>query len=296
MARTAQNGSATERSLNILEEIAAADRPVGLVELGRRIPLPKPTLHRLVRTLEQQGYISKDVDGRSLVPGPRLTAMAFQVIRGKAAASARRVVLEKLAAAVGETCNLVVLDGHRILYLDRVEAAWPLRLSFQIGEHVPLHCTATGKLLLALQPARERRRLLEHLSLEPLTPATITDAAVLEEELKHIRRQGYGTDQEEFISGMVAISAPIQPAHGTPVAAVSIHAPKLRRSLTELEGFLPQLRAAAARLASTWENTPPEDEAGDPPPNQRTTLLSSVRGRKVSDDEDATDVHGRVQA
>jgi DNA-binding IclR family transcriptional regulator len=275
MARTAQNGSATERSLRILEEIAAAGRPVSLVALGRRIPLPKPTLHRLVRALEEQGYVSKDLDGRSLAPGPRLTAMAFQVVRGKVAASVRRVVLENLAAAVGETCNLVVLDGHRVLYLDRVEAAWPLRLSFQIGEHVPLHCTATGKLLLAMQPARQRRHLLEHLRLEPLTPATITDAVVLEAELKRIRRQGYGTDQEEFISGMVAISAPIQPARGTPVAAVSIHAPKLRRSLTDLEGFLPQLRVAAAYLAGTWESTPPEDEA-DAMPNAHPKAVGGV--------------------
>src|SRR5690606_15805750 len=110
----------------------------------------------------------------------------------------RHDVLVELVKQVEETCNFTTLDGTQVLYLDRVEAQWPLRLIFDVGSHVPLHCTASGKLLLAFMPSRECARVLPHLKLDAKTPSTITCLLALEREIKQIRDQGYATDREEF--------------------------------------------------------------------------------------------------
>ncbi len=237
-----------ERALSLLRELSLAERPLSLPELGRRLAIPKPTLHRLARGMEDLGYIARTEDGRSLVPGPRLTEIGLGVVRFQASRAPVHAVLEDLAGEVGETCNLVTLDGHKIRYTDRVETAWPLRLAFRIGQHVPMHATSTGKLLLALQPEDRQAKLLSALKLERLTERTIADPVALAGELAAIRRRGYSTDNEEFLPGMVAVAVPVRIDDGPPVAAVSIHAPTQRRTIDDLAGHLPRLRDAAAKI------------------------------------------------
>lgn len=258
MGEVRDTGSAAERTLQVLEAIATAGRAVTLADLAKSLALPKPTVHRLVRLLEEQGFVAKDLDGRALVAGPRMAAMAASVIHNRLSWAPCRAVLERLSRRVDETCNLVQLDGTAMRYVDRVETAWPLRLSFQVGQQVPVHCTATGKILLALQPARVRRRIIASLDLAALTERTFTDPETLEAELERIRRQGYGTDDQEFVPNMVAVAVPILPPDGPPVAAVSIHAPVVRRTLPDLIGFLPHLREAAARIAEAAYGDPEE--------------------------------------
>src|SRR3546814_13027722 len=92
----------------------------------------------------------------------------------------RRVILEQIVETVGETCNVGVLDGSQVVYLDRVECDWPLRTQLHAGSRVPLHCTGMGKLFLATLPERARRRIIETLPLRRSTENTITDPERLE--------------------------------------------------------------------------------------------------------------------
>jgi IclR family acetate operon transcriptional repressor len=252
MAKTRQTGSSGERLVKVLEALIEAERPLSLPEIGSAVDLPKPTVHRLVTLLEEVGYAMKDPGGRRYVPGPTIHKMARRLIQGRSFSAARHALLERLADSVGEAANLVLLDGSELIYIDRVDTAWPLRLKFDVGTHVPIHCTAAGKLLLALQPKRARDRLIEAIS--PLlahTDRSITDQATLEEELKTIRRRRIGTDNQEFLAEMVAVAVPIDIPTGVPIAALSIHAPTARRSLDDLLALVPQLQETAKRISDT---------------------------------------------
>ena len=256
MDKNRQTGSTGERLLKVLESLTERDRPLSLPELTQIVDLPKPTVHRLVTLLEGIGYVIKDPVERRLVPGPALHRLALRVIQSRGSAAARHAILRRLADAVGEACNLVLLDGDQLVYIDRVDTAWPLRLRFEVGSHVPLHCTATGKLLLALQPKRARDRLIASIELESYTPRTIITPDALQAELKAINRDRIGQDNQEFLSAMAAVAVPVETPQGPPVLALSIHAPTVRRSIEDLRGFVPRLREAAAAISQTMDWAP----------------------------------------
>jgi IclR family transcriptional regulator, acetate operon repressor len=162
----------------------------------------------------------------------------------------RHAVLSALVEAVGETCNFTTLDGSQVLYLDRVEARWPLRLTLDVGAHVPLHCTASGKLFLATLPGARREALLAQLALPAMTPHTLTDRDALAAECQAITERGYSADREEFIAGLVAVAVPVFDEQGAVRAALAVHAPSARMSLVQMVERLPALRDAAQRMAS----------------------------------------------
>lgn len=240
--------SSAGRSLRLLATLAGAGRALTLAELADALALPRPTVHRLCGQLQELGFLARDVDERSFVAGPALRRLAFDTLNHGTARGLRHEVLAALVAQVGETCNFTTLDGTRVLYLDRVEAHWPLRLTLEVGSHVPLHATASGKLFLALMPAPARDALIGQLALERLTPETITDPQALRNECAQIAAQGYASDRGEFIAGLIAVAVPVLDAQGRQRAAIAVHAPTARMTLGEAQQKLPFLHAAAARM------------------------------------------------
>ncbi|ATJ83562.1 IclR family transcriptional regulator [Halomonas beimenensis] len=239
------------RAISLLEQITTAEYSISAADLDKRLDIPKPTIHRLLKQLEEQQLITRDLDGRHLLPGPRLHRMAMGTLANESLKAPRRMLLERLAKEVGETCNLTLLDGHQLLYYDRVETNWPVRIQLAPGSRLPLHCTASGKLFLALMPPNRRRALLSSLDLEAHTPYTLTSTSALEEQLGQIARDRLSTDNEEFIQGMVAIAVPIFDGVGHIQATLAIHAPRLRHSIESLMEWAPLMRQVAAELEET---------------------------------------------
>jgi hypothetical protein len=136
-----------------------------------------------------------------------------------------------------------------VLYLDRVEAQWPLRLTLDVGSHVPLHCTASGKLFLALMPKTARDALIDRLPLERMTANTITKADALRAECDEIAKRGYSRDREEFIAGLVAVAVPVRDAAGEVRAALAVHAPTARMSMEDAVKRIDALKAAAGKMS-----------------------------------------------
>jgi DNA-binding IclR family transcriptional regulator len=239
------------RTLRILDLVAKSDRPVAVPDIAAALSLPRPTAHRLCARLESLGFLGRTPGSRHLVVGPQLFALCLAGIMRDDGRGERRALLAALVDQVGETCNLTVLSGSEVLYLDRVESHWPLRLHFEAGSRVPLHCTSSGKLLMANLPAARRRRILETLDLKAMTPNTVTSLKALTAELDAIRARGYSIDAEEFLLGMNAIAVPVRAAKGRVIAAIACHAPAARMSVEAATAHLPALQAAAARMAAT---------------------------------------------
>jgi DNA-binding IclR family transcriptional regulator len=252
MPRKEDNIPATLRAIAVLESLVAADRPASLAELTESSRLPKPTLYRMLGMLESAGLVAREPAARRYAPGPRLAALARNVMLNGSLRAERHAILARLVEEIGETCNFTMLDGAEVVYLDRVEAAWPLRMNLSSGSRVPLHCTASGKLLLALLPKPARERLVARLPLTRYTGTTITEPKKLGAELARIRAERHATDNEEFHAGLACVAVPVTDRAKRTCAALAVHAPVSRMPLARALEHLPSLRRAADAMAATF--------------------------------------------
>ena len=246
------NSSPSLRLFELLEIMCAHGRPFSLADAIEATGWPKPSVHRMLGQLESGGLLAREPDGRRYTPAPRLLRLAESTLSAGTQHGVRHAVLRQLVADIGESCNLTALSGAEVIYLDRVESAFPLRLELRPGTRVPLHCSASGKLCLAhLDPAR-RRALLDGLSLTHHTATTLVRRDALEAELATIRRQGHAFDAEEFVDGLVCIAVPVRASGERGLrCALALQAPSARVPLARLPAFLPRLAEAAQALART---------------------------------------------
>lgn len=252
-AEIANETSSTLKAFGVLEVLVRAGRAVTLSELMQATELPKPTLHRTLALLEEAGILCREPGGRAYMIGDRLSRFGLDVLRNDAAATERRVVLRRVVSEIGESCNLAVLHKGALIYLDRIEANWLLRLQIPVGEvAMPPHCCASGKLLLAHLGAPERQRLLELLALEQFTVRTITDRQVLASELDRIVSCGYAVDNEEYVLGVACVAVPVRSRNGEVVASIAVQGATARLPLMRAIEFVPRLQAAAVDIGSTF--------------------------------------------
>lgn len=248
----AAESSPALKAFSLLEIVAGMDHPPTLAELTEAAGLPKPTLHRWLTMLEGADLLRRMPDGRRYELAARATALAFAILSNNSGSTQRHQILERVVGRLGESCNLTVLEGSEVMYLDRVEAAAPLRVAFQKGSRVPAHASASGKLFLAMMPPVKRDRLIGTLHLARHTANTLADAEALRAELGRIRRDGYAFDDEEFLSGLFCVAVPIFDRSGRDcIAALALQAPVVRVSRANAAEHLPTLREAAEALAVT---------------------------------------------
>ena len=245
----------TVKAVAILEAMATVRRPLGVTEVGVLLGLPKPTAHRIVRMLESEGLLQREPGSRRFVPGARLVRLGLGVVAASMLSAPRHAILEALSQKIGETCNFGVMADNHVVYLDRVESAWPFGLRFEPGSHVPLHCTSMGKLFLSLMPVKKCALLLRSIPLYRYTENTITDAARLEAELKNIRSAEVSTDNQEFLAGVVCVAVPVRDNNKQPVAALAVSAPLARMTLQQGLQHVPLLQAAAEQLTLTIDES-----------------------------------------
>ena len=238
----------TLRLFSLLEVIASKDQMTSLQGLTDETGVPKPTLHRMLAQLESAGLLQRSGAGRQYGSGARLRRLAENLLFNGIHHGAQHAVLRRLVDEVGESCNLTALSGSEVIYLDRVETAAPLRFYLHPGSRVPVHCSASGKALLAQRTPAQRKRLLAHAPLEAYTAKTITDFARLEKEIRLVKRQGYALDDEEFLPGLLCVAVLVPSAQGRSNLCIAVQAPSMRLPLDEALQMLEPLQRAAAAL------------------------------------------------
>jgi IclR family transcriptional regulator, acetate operon repressor len=243
------------KAIDIMEAVVTAPIPPSASGIAEQLNYAKPTAHRIVSGLREFGLLEREIGNAGLTEGRRLITLAINVLNSASSRGPRRAILQGLVERVGETCNLGVLADGVVVYIDRVEAQWPLTLRVEPGRRVPLHCTAIGKTLLAMQPQRSRNRYLNVLELKPHTPDTIVDPARLQGELDEVRaNDGLAFDNQEFLSGVICAAVPIHTRDRRLVAALGVTAPRARWSLDSARGHVPALFEAASRLGETFSS------------------------------------------
>jgi IclR family KDG regulon transcriptional repressor len=220
--------SSVRNAARLLKVFLTREESLGVSELARRLGLAKSSVHRLLTTLAAEGLIEQD----PATGGYRLGIVVFEL--GEAVRvhldlhAAAGPVLASLREQTGESSQVGVLDGTHVVYVDRLESSQSLRLFTETGRRVPVHCTSSGKVLLAHLEQAALDQLLDGLELPRLTPNTITDAAALVAELDKVRRRGWAEAVDEREIGIASVAAPVRGADGVVAAAVSIGAPAIR--------------------------------------------------------------------
>ena len=237
------------RTLMILEAVANSTEPLSATEINRTIGLPKQSIHRLIQTMIDEGFLIRDVSGKRLRPAPRSLQLAQGLLMTQQATTARRQILQHLAATIGETINFVVPEPDGMTYLDRIETDWLFRIELPVGSRVPFHCTASGKCYLASLDGEQRNRMLSTIQFEPRTANTHMSARTLTQELDQIAKRGYSLDKEELFDGMVALAVPVLDSNGRFFAAVAFHGPTQRLSEKVLVSHLETMQEGATRLS-----------------------------------------------
>ncbi len=248
-ARSSGGVQSLERAFDLLELMAAAGGEVALSRLAEESGLPTATIHRLVRTLVDDGYLLQQPSRRYAL-GPRLISLGTSASRTVEAWAGPH--LQQLAEGSGETANLAMLDVDRVMYVAQAPSSrHTMRMFTEVGRRVAAHCTGVGKALLAQMPDNEVRQVLASAGMPALTEHTIVEVDVFLVELGRVREQGYAVDDGEQEAGVrcVAVALP-----GSATSAVSVSGPASRVTRRAVPGLVPLLRAAAEALAGRAGN------------------------------------------
>ena len=249
-----------DRATGLLEILAEAPAGAPLSVLAAASGLPPSTVHRLLGAMVGQGWVRR-LPGRTYALGPRLIHLGERASR--TLGSLARPHLARLVDEIGETANLALLDGDRVVYAAQVPGRHAMRMFTEVGRRVRLHSTGVGKVLLAQLPAEGARALLLHAGMPARTPRTVTDVDRLLAELPTIRAQGYAVDDGEQETGVRCLAVPV-PAGGD--AALSVSGPEGRLPVDAVPRLAPVLQAVAAALAAELTGGPPAISSPGPRP------------------------------
>jgi IclR family transcriptional regulator, acetate operon repressor len=243
----AAGSQAVARALAVLMQFIETEE-AGISELARALKLSPSTVHRIVRALVAAGVVEQDERTNRYYLG-RGAVLLGQVAQHRYGLDICLPLLERLAAASDESVNLVMRDGDAGVVTFRVQCRHELRFDQPVGSRVGLHCSASGKAILAFGPDRDR--LLASLGpLQPQTPKTMTSLAELEEDLAGTRERGYSIDDEEFRTGVRCVGAPVLDASGHARSAIAVQAPSVRFPRERVERIAPLVRRTADEISS----------------------------------------------
>jgi IclR family transcriptional regulator, KDG regulon repressor len=250
-----------ERAFGLLEAIAQARQGIGLAELSRKVGLHNSTTFHLVKTMVALGYIRQDRDKRYRI-GRALFALAAGALDEVELVSLAIPVLEDLTEATGESGHFAVRSGDAIVVIAKTSGSGAFQLTNRVGVTRPAHGTALGKVLLAALTEGQLDRFLANHELTALTPKTITDPALLRQEIREVARTGVAYDDGEFNAEVRCVAVPVHDFTGQVVGALGISGPIWRLSIAVLQKQTELMRAAARRLSATLGH-PSEREPQD---------------------------------
>lgn len=268
----AAEGSAARSSarvVGVFETLARSEEGMSLAELSVALGAPKSSLLGLLRSMVSAGYLAH---GHGLYRlGPRSFRLAADILAVRRFPSLVRPVLQDLNAHTNETVFLVQLDrvARRATYVEGFDSPNPVRYTVPTGTSRPLYVSAGGLMLLAFQERAFIDAYLASVSLDPLTPRTITDVGELRRRLQTIRREGFAVSIGETIPGAAGISAPIFNSDGSVTAGLLIAAP-VERFEKRLPEFTRLLRQATAIVSGITQGSPePHTDSDEHPPKAR---------------------------
>ncbi len=239
-----------ERTLDLLMALERAEQPLGLSELARIVDIPKTTAQRLLGVLERRGFVQKERGSYQL--GAGIVPLAGAFLAGNSLAKAALPVLEELAALSGETVSIQVRQGFDRVVIQRVRSPHSLGYTLNIGQRLPLHVGASGKVLMASMPEEELRQFLEPLGEFRLADGETVTREELLERLRQLRLEGFAISLGEREVGVVSLAVPVVRPGGGTIAALAVTGPPTRMTQERVEQLSIEVRRAAREVARLY--------------------------------------------
>ena len=187
--------------------------------------LHQSSLHHHIKTLSELGYLKQDLESRKYDIGLKLVRVGQSYLQRMDVRERGHAPLEQLSRELNQTVHMLLLDGHKIVYVDKIEQQYnpgALRCSSFVGMHADIHSTASGKMLLSQLDETAQTRVLEQISFSPTTPYTITNLDSFKAELAQTKKRGYGLEVQENSIGLQCVAVPILNLNGECIAAISV--------------------------------------------------------------------------
>lgn len=243
LGRTIQS---VDRAIDVLEALAEGGEELPLREIAEKTGLNVSTCHHLLATLVNRGYVGRSRLGRLYFIANKVAELSRRRLSQFNIVELAMPELRRLNQETGETVHLTVMRGHELITLAKLESSYPIRVgTTDTGEATAAHATAQGKAILAWLPEPEIAKVLAETGLRKYTKNTVTNTEDLMNDLRHVRRNGYSSDREEFQPGVYCTGAAVRDYHGAVMAAVSCSMPEMRAT----DEGLDQVRRAVSQCA-----------------------------------------------
>ncbi|WP_020618703.1 IclR family transcriptional regulator [Paenibacillus daejeonensis] len=236
------------RSMDVLN-LFLTHTKLSMNEMVKLSGIPKTSVHRMVGSWEEMGFLHRDAEGTYSL-GLLFLQFGNLVAERLDIRHAALPAMERLRDAVGEAVHLVLRDGEEAIYIEKLDTNHPVRLFTKIGKKAPLYAGASSRIILAFIPEEEREAYLADLALEPISSGTIIDKALLRESLERSRATGYSFSRSELESYTAELSAPIFDHAGRILAAISIAGLEVTFDEERLPELVCRVKAAADEIST----------------------------------------------
>lgn len=252
---------AVERALLLLRYIIDTPDGLGIREVSRTLGYSPATVHKLIESLDSQGFVIQDELTRRYHLGPQAVQLGLTAISRMDVSHAARRPMEMLCESSGETIFLAIPLEDHVVYIDKMVSPQPIRMDAQIGARRPYNCTSVGKILLAGFPVEKLEHLEKSGAFEKRTENSIMEMDDLVCDLEITRERGWAYDNEEYILGACCVGAPIFDHIGNRIAAITISGPAHRIN-QNLERFVSLVIESAALISNSmgYQGEPPSIE------------------------------------
>lgn len=237
------------KAFQILSFMAEQEHDTGVTEISQALEFNKSTTYRFLMSLERVGVVQKNETTNKYHLGLTLFELGNRVPIKRSLIDKIHPHLQDLAFQVNEVVNLAGLFQNEVVYLDKIESKRSVQIMTYVGFHIPPHCTALGKAILAFIPPEDVQRILRVEGLPYFTKKTITKRDIFLSELQHIRKEGFALDDEEFEEGLRCIAVPLFDTQKRVIASISISGPTARIYPKTLSRFLQALKETRKEIA-----------------------------------------------
>ncbi len=237
------------RGLAVIQAFTTSSPRMTISQVSVKTGLSRAAVRRCLHTLERLGFVYVG-DGKYFSLSPRVLTLSHAYVSSSRLPVVAQPVLERLSAAVHESCSVATLDGDELLYVARAQVSRIMSVDLAIGSRLPAYCASMGRVLLAHLPPERLEDYLGRVVLKRHTPRTIVSAGRLRKVLAEVRRDSFAIVDQELEEGLRSLAVPVADVHGEVVAAMNIGAQAQRMPLEDLRSkFLPHLRNAARDLS-----------------------------------------------
>jgi IclR family transcriptional regulator, pca regulon regulatory protein len=244
-------GKSVAKAFAVLQAFSSAEPELVLADVARAAGVDNATAHRLLNTLVGLGYVERVPDTRRFRLTLKCLDLGFNAIARSELRSLARPVLRSLVGPRIEAASIGVLDGAEIVYVERIQAGLErLAVDIRVGNRVPAFSSAVGRAILSALPVATQRAILKSSDRRRITEHTVTDIDQILERIAEATAQGYAISDQETVTGLRVVAAPILDVDGVPIAAVSAASPAFQRSLDEFLADAREVTCDAARKLS----------------------------------------------